>query len=604
MRATTGRLWALLVASGLAGAVVLAPAAPASAVSSAIVINGPSAGSAFTAGVTSAPVAITGTASIPAALLENNVVTDVQVAVNFGSAQPYGCAHAADCAATVGQGTTNFSYTPVVTRNGPYTVTATVTGSECTVLGCSPRTANATTNFSVGVRPAAPRNVQAQVNSNGSVTVSWSANPEPDVIGYQILRVDPKASSGHVVNSFLTGTSWTDTGTAANGGTFGYSVVAFRPGSSGTVTSALPPLFAQSATANADVPIPVPDTTVPPGGVPVANTTTTTSAPALPLDLSGFLTQATKAGAIPAAPPKAVVHTSPAPRLVIPSAQATQGSFGPPDTYAPTLPYNPSGSAPAATTPASGRALPQVALPAQPTSHHGRSLLFPLAGGLLLCVLGLGLRTMNRGPRGAPLEPLAAGDTAVTGRRPPFRVGAGAGGRVGAGAGAGAGATTGGTARAGAARATRAGTGAGTGAGATSGGTNLPASIAAKSAAKAMAAAVAASSVGADAAFANPGPKMPAAADPVPERVPKRAAEPATAAAPATPATAATSPVIGAAPAALAMPAPASQPAPASPAPARRWKKSSVEDAVEYFRLIKTTDSAEDDKVEVGTPSS
>ncbi len=247
------------------------------------------------------------------------------------------------------------------------------------------------------------------MNGDRSVTVSWSANPEPDVFGYQILRRDPGSSSNRAVNSFLSGTSWTDQGTVATGGDYGYIVIAFRPGADGTST-ATTVLSTSSAATAASVPVPpVPSTTVPVGDPVGAATTTTVKAPPPPAgpDLSAFLDQAAKAGAIPVAPPKVVVPHAAAPAHV--GTPSIAAPAGPPDTYAPTLPY----SAPAIGAPQAGGGgdAPQVALPGPVAkSHQHRSLLFSVAGGLLLCVLGLAVRTANRRPGTPPLEPLTDRD--------------------------------------------------------------------------------------------------------------------------------------------------------------------------------------------------
>jgi hypothetical protein len=406
---TRGRLVA--AAAGAVIVMVVVPASAASATTTTnIVITTPSPGTSFTSGVTSASVPISGNANIVQQPLERNVVNDLQVSVTFGGAQVFSCAHSADCGATNGAPSTNFSFTPVVTRNGPYSVSALVSGTECNVLNsCVLRSSTATTNFNVGVHPVAPRNVRAQVNGDRSVTVSWSANPEPDVFGYQILRRDPGSSSNRAVNSFLSGTSWTDQGTVATGGDYGYIVIAFRPGADGTST-ATTVLSTSSGAAAASVPAPpVPSTTVPVGDPVGAATTTTVAAPLPPAgpDLSAFLDQAAKAGAIPVAPPKVVVPHAASPAHV--GTPSIAAPAGPPDTYAPTLPY----SAPAIGAPQAGGGgdSPQVALPGPVAkSHQHRSLLYSVAGGLFLCVLGLAVRTANRRPGAPPLEPLTDRD--------------------------------------------------------------------------------------------------------------------------------------------------------------------------------------------------
>jgi hypothetical protein len=99
-----------------------------------------------------------------------------------------------------------------------------------------------------------------------------------------------------------------------------------------------------------------------------------------------------------------VAHATPGPKLVIPPAAP---SVVTPDTYVPNLPYSASATAPALAGDGGG---PQVPLSSRPVAaHHGRSLLYPVAGGMFLCVLGLVLRNANRKSGPSPLEPVGGG---------------------------------------------------------------------------------------------------------------------------------------------------------------------------------------------------
>jgi hypothetical protein len=409
----------LPAASGvvLAAMLVVVPAGPAQAATANIAISGPAAGTHLT----STSVAITGSANIDPGLLGNNAITDLNVAVTFEGAAFDSCDNAG-CGAGAGHASTNFSFTSkALARNGPYGVTANVAANEYllgTSLGPTVRTGSATTNFNVGIPPAAPRNVKAQVNTDNSVTVSWTANPEPDLIGYQIQRQDSASSAPHVVNSFLNPTSWTDTTTAATGGDFGYTVIAFRPGADGTAT-ATTVMHTSSAVATAKVaaPIPVTTTVAPVAGSQNPTTTTTVAAPSVPAaapDLSAFLAQATKAGAIPTPPTASpATSTSSAPQVVVPSGASSDSlpALSPPDTYAPTLPYAAPATSTASTAPPASGGGPRVALPGRPAaSHQHRSLLFSIAGGLLLCVVGLVVRVANHRREHLPLEPVMGED--------------------------------------------------------------------------------------------------------------------------------------------------------------------------------------------------
>jgi hypothetical protein len=384
-------------------------AAPAFAASSATIsIGSPGQGQAFT--TTSVP--ISGTAGLGQSALEQNTITDLTVSVTFGSTTVGSC-DASACGAAVGGSntlSTGFSYTPpILARNGPYSATAAVGGKVCNLgglLGCHPTSSNATHNFTVAVPPAAPHNVVAKVNDDGTVALSWSANTEADLIGYQVQRSGPNGAPFKGISNQET-TGFNDTSTKA-GGVYGYVVIAVRPGATGSGTTSA--LTAISATATANVPVPAPPPTQPGPVVIGQNPAPTTTVTTLPLqttptaspDLSAFLAQATKAGAVPAAPSVKIPTLSP--RVALPTL--TLPAPGPPNTFAPTLPYGA-----AAPQLAAGTSVPRVALPGSPTpssSKHSHSLIYYTAGGLVLCILGFAIRTANRRPRAAELEPLGS----------------------------------------------------------------------------------------------------------------------------------------------------------------------------------------------------
>ncbi len=434
---TTGRvrIAPALAGAGVVALLVLVPAAPAYAATASVTIATPSSGQVLK----STSAAVSGSAGIGAGALETNYVSDVSVAVSFESS-PAGSCDAASCGASVGATTdasTSFSFTPpAFVKNGPYSATASVTAKECSVgglLGCAAHSATASTAFAVAVAPVAPRNVKAVVNGDGSVTVSWSANPEPDVIGYQVQRQAPGSSSLVAVDN-TEGTSYTDTTTAANGGQYNYVVTAFRPGADGTAKTVLD---TSSSAAAANVPVPV--TTTPPTVAQVgAGTTSTTLSPAASggANISSFLAQAQAAGALPAVPKVIHAASSSSGRAV--ASSGSSGSFpsqtapGPPNTYAPTLPY--SGSAPLVNSAAgAGSRVPLTG--SSGSSGPSRSLIYSIAGGVFLCLLGGGLFVANRRSGARRWNRWTS-----TGRHPRSRArsgGFGAGGAGGAGSGGG-----------------------------------------------------------------------------------------------------------------------------------------------------------------------
>jgi hypothetical protein len=576
---TFRRLSAGVVGAALGSLLILGAAAPAYAVAQPVLtFHSPPGGVTLT----SPAVAINGSASFTPDPAYGGGITNIQVAVNFGGHT------VASCNPCGSAGNTAFGFTPSFAANGPYSVSATVSANEtllATGLNPQNRSGSASTSFRLAVPPAAPRSVTTRVNSDGSVTVSWARNTEADLSGYQVQRKEP-AGAWSVVAPNLppSATTFTDSGTS-HGGDFSYLVSAFRPGGDGTLNTAL---VASAGLVGASVPVPPPPTTVPVIGQPIPfDTTTSTPTPAsTPAangsntpDLSAFLAQAAKPGAATGGK----IQTSPPARLVIP------GPAGPPDTYDPNLPF-PAGS------PRQAAGAPRVALPGQPASStQQRSILYSVAGGLFLCVLGFGVRSLNR--RGGPpaLESLGPPEAA------------GGGGAVGRASGV-AGAS-----------------------GASGIGKIIPASVAAKAAARARAAfsgdpSETTVSPSLPAAWStSPPPAAPATDATTPARAANRPTNPASAANPSPPppagvplaaaplsAAPAPAPVAPSEPAAdlpdpvVAAPDPAAPQRPLRPSwPASADRRPSLEEAVDYFRLLKAEPLAGEDpaKVEVTAPA-
>jgi len=298
------------------------------------------------------------------------------------------------CGASFGQSSTSFSFTTrELSYNGPYDVVVVVSGKKVldTLLNGAPVSTTETRSFNVEVAPAAPANVTAVPNPDRSVTVKWARNPEPDLVGYQVQRRGPGSSGFQGVAPKVdqppdgSTVSWTDTTTAASGGQFEYVVVAVRPDGNGEVSDHAP--TAASAGAAVSVPGPpgapgAPGTPGAPGspggaGAPGALATTgpggafSTGSPA-PLDLSSFL-------ATGGAPPK----------IAVPGAVTL-----PDGTYAANLPFGPKN--------ASDAGADAVEILGHSTSR--RTLLLPVATGLLMCVFALHLRRFNRRVLAQPLE--------------------------------------------------------------------------------------------------------------------------------------------------------------------------------------------------------
>lgn len=125
----------------------------------------------------------------------------------------------------------SFSFNPTLSYNGPYQAFVTATGKDLS-LDLRTDTAVTTRGFSLAVPPVAPTGVQAIVDPvSRATTVGWSANPEPDIIGYEVRR-SPASAARAVVVGVTAETSLVDRGTVAEGGEFDYQVRAVRVGAS------------------------------------------------------------------------------------------------------------------------------------------------------------------------------------------------------------------------------------------------------------------------------------------------------------------------------------------------------------------------------------
>lgn len=325
-------------------------------------------------------------------------ITGVHVKVFRGSTQVASCDDGG-CGATLGQGSTSFSLqTPSLAYNGPYRATAAVSGHALVngVLG-SDTTGQKDTGFQIEVKPAPPANVKAVVNPDRSVTVSWTRNGEPDLVGYQVRRravgssafstvspAIPQPSSGSTVQ-------FTDTSTEAAGGNFQYVVLAVRPDGDGTVGGRA---TTQSAITSA-VAVPAPDGGAPPIVAPGSTPAAKPGASGAPVgfDVSGFVSAGSRS-----APPKIAVPGAP----VLPDG-----------TFVSTLPFSvPSGDAASAPTGGSDR----VDIREAGSTSDRRGLLLPVAAGLVLCVVAFHVRLLNRkvgaprGPRQLAVVPVPADD--------------------------------------------------------------------------------------------------------------------------------------------------------------------------------------------------
>jgi hypothetical protein len=139
------------------------------------------------------------------------------------------------------QGQWNFSGSvplSILLYNGPYQVVATATEVDA---GQSHSGTSNTVNFAEGVPPQAPTGVSAAKNADGSaVTVAWQANPEQDIVDYQVQRASVNGSDWSIVGSRgPTDTNYSDS-SVQPGTDYQYEVIAVRKGAQSDQTISSP----------------------------------------------------------------------------------------------------------------------------------------------------------------------------------------------------------------------------------------------------------------------------------------------------------------------------------------------------------------------------
>lgn len=349
---------------------VTVPASPAAA-AAVITIDAPAAG----------------TSTSPAVNVEGRAESDTPLLYRIKTVKLVIADKSRDVECT--QQPCRFSWAVNLPVNGPYVLK--VTAAEATVLGnLLGSTKEASRSFSVAAPPARPVLDKPTVTEGRTVDLSWSRNTEPDMLYYALFRRDPGSSSfirigGNIAQKPSAKITFSDTTTSAfNGGDYAYQVVAVRKGASGTADTEAK--SEPSGAAAVSVPPPPTTTTAAPNpaGVPAgtgtgagtggAGTTTTVKrGSAGGVDLSGFLNS--RPPAVPLTP-----ITTPEP----------------PDTgFGANLPF---GARPPGQELEEGEA--EAVPPRGRTSvinslENGRPLV-PVAGGLVLLLLALHMRLLNR----------------------------------------------------------------------------------------------------------------------------------------------------------------------------------------------------------------
>jgi hypothetical protein len=147
--------------------------------------------------------------------------------------------------------------------NGTYRVDVTAVGRD-SVVDQTHETGRGSRQFAIDARPAPPANVATGVDDERGVTVSWSPNGEPDVVGYEVQRQLASDPWQQVTVTDAATTSVRDNAPSQQGGTYRYRIVAFRssaevgklnpshPSSTSTAQVAPPPTTTTTTTTLPD----------------------------------------------------------------------------------------------------------------------------------------------------------------------------------------------------------------------------------------------------------------------------------------------------------------------------------------------------------------
>lgn len=396
----TGRLARRFGSAAVVVVAVLTVTPPPAAFAQAVIaIDSPKADAALT----TSSVTISGSVTSDAPLL--SAPKTVSLAMKDQQQSPVSCSDS-PC---------KFSWTVPLPLNGPYDFTVSATDAT-RLLGIESTAVTQSRHLTVAAPPRKPVLDPPKVTDGRTVELSWARNTEPDMLYYAVFRKDPAASKYLQVGDKVTQpassqakVTFTDTTTTFLGGDFSYQVVAVRKGATGTATSEVSS-DPSSALAASVPPPPTTTTAAPAPGAPGAAGPTTTAKPgqANGVDLSGFLSS--RAG-----PTSLPPITAPEP---------------PDPGFQNTLPF---GARPAGddTEPGDAQAVPPTSTTHRVTSivtrNAGRPLV-PIAGGLVLLLLAMHMRLLNKrikpvdGDGDLPLGPPVTARAAAAGPPEPVVV--------------------------------------------------------------------------------------------------------------------------------------------------------------------------------------
>jgi len=259
--------------------------------------------------------------------------------------------------------------------------------------------ATANVPFYVSAPPQTPSGVKTSVDdSQRSITVSWNANPEPDLVMYVVGRYYGTSTGGKAFFVDASQTSYVDNLGTNPAGSYRYDVYAVRKAAKSSEQS-IPSKAAGTSTASVRSAPPTTNTTTGPGGGTTATTaspsgsgSSSSSGPALAqhgTNVSGFGNLLSQSGGLPSrsASPPATLEPDPG--------------------FDQTLPY---GARPPAQTGNDNNSTALGAPDSQrlaSSKERPTSLLF-LAAGLLATVLLMHLLWVKSEVDRAPLDPLPA----------------------------------------------------------------------------------------------------------------------------------------------------------------------------------------------------
>ncbi|MGH9282061.1 MAG: hypothetical protein ACRD0S_03890, partial [Acidimicrobiales bacterium] len=315
----------------------------------------------------------------------------------------------------------NVSFPVDLPYNGRYKVTVSATWSHTgLVLGDSTGSATDSREFSVAAPPAPPTDVKAAVDDAArSVTLTWKANTEPDLLFYVIQRAKGTSNEFTVIGK-VNEPKFVDASTAEAGGDYRYQVVAVRAGVTAEEGISSDP-SALTAESTAKVPDPPPPpTTAPPAGSAAATSGTTIAATA-----SGGT-----ATTLPASNPGALTTSGTVDLKGFSTVQSQARRAAPrpvePDPgFLPTLPFATRTGEEAEEVPEEGGELGEIAadspqyreLGADDEASNRQETMAFFAAGLLVTVLLMHVLWVKSEVKRTPLEAITPeGPTPLSGR--------------------------------------------------------------------------------------------------------------------------------------------------------------------------------------------